>query len=324
MDPTEEELLFALELLRDSIVDLNQAVINNAKKTSSASNQKNASPASGGMDPLAGLLTKISALLIPFSVLGSILSAFGPAFQLVGSAFKILGATILPLVMPLFVTMATALLMVSDMLWDNIEPALEGFYTIIFNAVIPALQAMADAFQVATTFFNQLVGNAQGQGPQLDEEKQRAIAEKNAEIVVNQARKEGKSEQEVDRLFQVTRFGVRKEGDSALMPEANRLLQTGMSPELRAERDKAAFKQDRPARGTSAIGSMREVFAELRSGLGPKASFTDIGSLSKNAQLAALNQSPFEVKVLERMEKMIGAMERAAANTEKRPDPRYP
>jgi hypothetical protein len=37
--------------------------------------------------------------------------------------------------------------------------------------------------------------------------------------------------------------------------------------------------------------------------------------VSRNAQLAALNQSPFEQKMLERMTKAVEALERVEVNT---------
>ncbi|AMV28786.1 hypothetical protein VT84_30615 [Gemmata sp. SH-PL17] len=62
-----------------------------------------------------------------------------------------------------------------------------------------------------------------------------------------------------------------------------------------------------------------DVFRELRQSMGAKASFSQIAQAGKNVQLAALNTSPFEARILERMDKAIGAMERVERNTQPKP-----
>lgn len=64
--------------------------------------------------------------------------------------------------------------------------------------------------------------------------------------------------------------------------------------------------------------SLAVITQELRQSLGPKASFSGLAQASKNAQLAALNQSPLEQMMLDRLTKSLGVLERVEQNTRKR------
>ena len=346
-DDDRRALIVAIELLRASIVDLKGSFLENATRMDEPTEDENKAAYDerfkkgeklaeymsdvdytkpmgkgkgdddkGGGGSIKDIITKVTAALIPISIVGGILSGFAPALQIVSTALKLLGSTILPLVMPLFVTLATILLMVSDTLWRALEPSLESFYGIIFSAVIPALNSLADAFENFIIFIDGLRDRQTGhKGRNMAGAEK--VAQENADIVRKQALKEGKSEAEADALARQAKHG----GNASLQDEAERLLQAGLTPEKRAERE--SLKGGTAKRPEGGLAAMREVFAELRSGLGQKASFGGIVEANRNLQLAALNQSPFEMKVLDRLDKMIGTMERAAENTTKPPEPRY-
>jgi hypothetical protein len=69
--------------------------------------------------------------------------------------------------------------------------------------------------------------------------------------------------------------------------------------------------------------NMQDTLKELQMSMGPKASYQGIAQASKSAQLAALNQSPFEAKMLAKMQEVIGALTRTADNTTRQPSPRH-
>lgn len=338
LSDAQREELVALELLRQSIVQLNASVIANAQRETKAaapSAAKSKSKGGGGGSfgvtggGMAGVLASLTKALGPIAVLGGLMAGMQPAFQLLSAALNILGTTILPIVMPLFVVLAAGLLMLSDTIFKDLEPQLEAFYELIFSGAIPALESLIEAFSAAASAVKK-TGEEMGEwiGKKLYGEENRPgedmskfedASERAAEKARADALAAGRTADEAEAASKYAKHG-------GTAPD---WMSPGGTPAAAGPVGAAAAPAAAPAAGStaakpkSAMSAMKDVFAELRSQQGAKAKFTSIEDVSKNASLAGLNRSPFEAQIFERMDKMIGAMERAANNTERTTPPVY-
>lgn len=66
-----------------------------------------------------------------------------------------------------------------------------------------------------------------------------------------------------------------------------------------------------PAMGERFSANMRDVIKSMAMSMGPKASYTAIGEVGKQAQLAAINQDPIEAKLLRRMIQSLGEFQKS-------------
>lgn len=296
---------------------------------------KNVGGKIGGAMNLIG--AKFAMIMGPMAILSQVLSANTSGFQILGSAVKLLAATIGPILLPVIAVLAAGFVDVADRMWEDMAPALEGFYELVVGALLPAIAAIVDAFEAGADFFNRqieaLTPTERTHEESIDMVKQmrgagyddaaieaagfgdtlRAMeaAERNGGRPVDPRNPTGRGDYD-DPTASATAGTAGDYGDAAeTTPEYD--------AEVAAQRKK--FREDNireAERGgpRSRTGeAFSEVVREMRASFGPKAQFSGISQLSRSAQLAAINQSPFEAKMLDRMTKALEALERIDSNT---------
>lgn len=259
--------------------------------------------------------TQLAALLGPIAVVSQIMASNASGFQVVGSAFRVLASAVAPILLPFMLLFATMLITVSDIIWAQLRPALEEFYIWIFARGVPAIVSFVEAIQEAARWVTRQYQylrdleayqrnkklNASGTGgrgdPAFDEAlAARVAATKNIPLV---GAREGDKSAEADaKAYRVTAgdmLAAFLNGKSSRPPEEGGTKTTGG--------------------GIAALvgKNLRETIQEFKRSVGPQASFTSFSERSRQAQLAALNASPFETKMLDRMQDVLAAIDRAAA-----------
>jgi hypothetical protein len=244
-----------------------------------------AAVADGMRTTLKAATAPIFALLSPMSILAQIVTSSASGFQVLTFAVKLFAATIGPILLPVFAVLAAGLVYLSDTIWNDISPELEGFYDVIVGSFLPAVGAMVDALKWA---HDQITDVFEALDPFSDTPDE-------LKAMAGGAPGTGKGVLAAD-----TGSSGYDGGDYG----------SGGFTGSGAGSDHAG--SGGPG-GPSIGGSFGEVLRELRASMGPKASFSGIAQVSRNAQLAALNDSPFESKMLDRMAQGIGALERILA-----------
>ncbi len=268
-----------------------------------------------GGDAIGMLVGKFTAVLGPLAIFGQVLQSNAAGFQVLGKAVSVLAATLAPVLLPVVVVLGAAMLELSDRLWNEIAPGLEDFYKLIINSAVPAVQAFVDAvmwvvgrIEAARDFARDPVG-------------------KTAEAVTDAVT--DTFAPAIDALNDATDWlgGLVGIGD---------LSMRGPSPGPPGGPDvgSAGYSVGSSTGGGGDFGGgsggdgagrggMKEnmllMLREMRLGMGPQAQRSGLADVGKNLQMAALNQSPFEAKVLERMDKMLTAMERAVRSDDVKP-----
>lgn len=232
------------------------------------------------------------ALLSPMSILAQIVTSSASGFQVLASAVKLFVATIGPILLPFFAVLAAGLVQLSDTIWEDIAPELEGFYEIVVGSFLPAMLALVESLKWA---HDQITDVFEALDPFSDSYTP-------------------------DELKAMAGGGTPGTGKGQLAKD------TGSSGYDGGDYGSGGFTgsggtSDHAGAGGSGGaaggkgGAFGDVLRELRASIGPKASFASLAQVSRNAQLAALNQSPFEQKMLERMTKAVEALERVEVNT---------
>ncbi|MBA4191315.1 MAG: hypothetical protein C0467_25310 [Planctomycetaceae bacterium] len=211
--------------------------------------------------PLTALTAKFAAIAGPMAVFGQILESNASGFQALSGAVKVLAGTLAPVLLPGVAVVAAGFVHLGDKLWNEIAPELENFYAAVVDDMVPAVEAMVEAFMDAVRWLK----------------RNNSITSAGSAVDDVIAAAGGKS-------FTGAESGV------------------------------GATKGTGGGGGRGGVmgSAMGDVLKELRLSMGPRASIGDIGGVGKNFQLAALNQSPFETKMLERMDKAVSALERVA------------
>lgn len=278
------------------------------------------SAALGGIEKLlGGMFGKLMLVLGPIALLASVIQSNLSGVQLVMSAFKLLGATLAPILLPIMILLATGLTELSDRIWNDLQPVLGEFYKFIINLLLPAVSALVDAFMVATAIFDSEARKriAHEMGRDLSGERAAELeAERKRVMAIPSSQAEGAAIEAAERR-----------GETAPEPTPY----TGTPPTVgeKAAGKKAGGLGDQGGLlGGKATGTTRaalsDVLREFRMSVTPKASISGLTEVGKNIQLGALNQSPFEAKMLDRVLGVLNALDRIDANTRSRgPGGRY-
>ena len=303
----------------------------------------------GTLGGIAGsLVGKFAILLAPLAALSTILQSAGSGFSVFNTAIKVFAATLAPVLLPVFVLLATAVVAASDVIWRELYPKLGEFYRLILETGIPAIKQFVDGLLMAARVFNILY-----QADQRGRATARGVIQgKEADAVGGVLRMlpGGKTLGDLyDRGRQITAGVVGGKPGEAIaaaqqaVPEhpLKRLLDayagradepkpgtpaapidlSQLSPEKRASYlNPPAGRPD----GKSDLGgvALKDVLASLRQSMGPKAAFGSIAQANKTATLAGLNQDNLERRLWERMVKSLETLEREAMKASQSP-PRY-
>jgi len=345
----ERAQLVALELIRRAIVNTpanlaanlgrfvgqqaaRQTVTATAQPTTTAASHPEVSPSSARAareakeaSPLyqmgKALAAEFRTVLGPLGVFAQVLQSSASGLQLVASSAKILATSLAPVLLPVSVALATGFLALSDVVWQEVLPNLEDFFGFVLNVAIPAIEILAESFVDAAGIVADFAQWVERQIDSLDptadsgELTAKQAAERD-QLAGRFARDADTGAGDYDGPGSGGDFGGGGGQGEAFFSGVARGVEAGLS--RGRSRSDGPATVDGPTRGERATkNALGDVLKELRQSIGPSASISGLTQIGQAAQLAALNQSPFEARVLRMMDQMLTAMNRAARNTER-------
>lgn len=288
---------------------------------------KSAFTASGAM-----MAVKFAAVLGPLAIMGQLLQSNAAGFQVLGLAIKLLVTTLAPLLLPVVVALAAAMVEFSDKLWAEILPELEDWYTFVVGTLLPALRTFADVLlgvaSVVKDVFSVLVDVADGISTAVSSIFKGKVSDV-----------KGITDALTDWAVEFAGAGPGGDAPDAAAPgvfdaavgwsgarpapggifggiggAAAAAAPGGIFSGIGGAAAVAGGAPGGPG-GRGDGGALGDVLKSIRLSLGPRAQFASFSQVSKNAQLAALNSDPLEQRMLERMTKSLEVLERVEVNT---------
>ena len=285
-----KRLYVAMELLRGALTDNASAM----EKKAQADNASVGRGGSGtGAKAIAMLTAKFAALAGPLAVMGATLSATNSGFSVLGTAVKALGAVLAPILLPVVVLVATALLELSRTLWAELQPRLKDWYEAVVSAIPAVLEfvrAVARAAGVLWDFGKSAVQSV------------RDMFRDPAKALKDTFAAPGKAIAD-------------KAAKDSLAPGMVGIIQ-GLIPDIvnpPPGKSKGGVGADGESKDGPGPSSFDLVIQSLEKSLGGKASFGGISQAAKNAQLAALNTDPIEAQTLRVMLQSLNELKTIAA-----------
>ncbi len=247
----------------------------------------------------------------PLGVFAQILQSSASGLQLVAGSAKLLATSLAPILLPAAVVLSTALLAVGDAIWEEVLPNLEEFFEFVLSTAIPAIEVLVESFidaaGIVTDFVNWVERQIDSLDPTTSSYSEEEIAKQIARLRAMDSTPDGR--RVTDQEDTGSSGGDFGEGSDKQRQPQSPPGSVGSKVEERAAK-------------LTSLG-LSDTIKELRQSIGPQASFSSLTQVGQNAQLAALNQSPFEARLLLKMDQLIRAMEKFAANTTRRPGGAY-
>lgn len=330
----DRAIVAAIELLRDRVTQLPLAIAQNAAMAADESNrqqapaaQRPASQSAEGQRKAAGaadlLAARFAALLGPMAAFGTLLSAPTSGFSVFSKAMGLFAAAIAPVVLPALFLLASGLAAGSDAIFRKLVPSLEGFYRLVLQTGIPAVQAFADMVGRATSALTFLANSRLGRAVLSGDDRGGKLGALNrltgGESGVESDAGSGSF---ADRSIAFGKRAQRGAADllTTYLPFGGETASRGI-----IGLNKSIFGQDadpysgrgvrrtgEPGGADEARRGMQDTLRELLLSVGPKASVGSVAGVYTRAATAAIGQSQFERRMLEMMQTVTTAISRAA------------
>lgn len=293
---------------------------------------------------IAAFVKKLTAILAPAAVLASIIGSETGGMKIFMGSIKVLGNVIGTAFAPIMFMGAAAVLSLADMISDWLLPNLDKWYEWLVTTGFELFRWLEDeitkAVNGAVDKIN-LLAEAIGKGIEMLKQWKDSLDPKKstgAKVfdVVSGGLLSGRGTLDLLKRFGVGgglfNLGGANPGQdkTAEFGKAVDNLLTGTTPEGKGTGGKFSdkvwealgMKTDKngrpilnpPGGFTGRMqNNLKEVINEYRIQNAPQAQRMGIAEAAKNAQLAALQMSPFESRMLKLVEKVADSMEKAAA-----------
>ena len=235
--------------------------------------------------------------LARLAIFGRVLESNAAGFQILGQAVQLLAAVVAPVLLPIVLTLAAALLHLSDEIAGSMIDQMKSMARFMFGTVLPVLSLLADivsgvvnhlklfgiAVLAAIAYMNPLAAGLVGLSA----------------VILSIVKSDG------GVLARTVRDPVMKEGGGV---DVGKTIDK-LFGELTGKGGDEKGKGDDDKRS-----SLDDVLASFRLSLGPKAQFTGLAQVGQASQLAALNGDPIQQKMLAAMIRTADALEGVRAD----------
>jgi hypothetical protein len=289
-------------LLAGARVDIRSGFADFAQKNKQGDSEKKDKDKAGGSG-IGGYLTSFASIFVnafanvigPLAIIGSVLNSTSSGLQLMTSAANLLAATLGPLLLPLFFAFAVALVELSAELQPIVEDAFPKLVDFMLDEVLPALEYFVDWLKKAAQFL-------------ADHAPSETVAKDEVGAGVGGAIAGFALGGPVGAVIGgAIGIGIGYIG--------GKIEEEVVSAEEESARRREQRERSRPVRDAAIADTVKE----LQLSLGPKAGFTGIADVGKQIQLAALNESPYQARMLANVTRIIAVLERKAIFND-RPD----
>lgn len=260
------------------------------------------------------IFAKVAGALAPLALLGVALGSGTSGFGVFMTAIKLLGSVLGALLLPIFVVLSAAVYSVATYLMDALLPVLGDYYALVIGAATQAVDVLSAAFETAKTvilIFAEVVGSTI--------QTMFALGEAVVTAIVDFAKKYGLAIAHLSGMGGVAGLGTA--GANAFRGSAAGDLGASIATLFKEKMKEADMDRKLGARGgkgDQTLGGrfqegLTATIQELRRSMGPQAQTFGIAQASRQAQLAALNISPFESKMLKFSFDVLQKMDEAIA-----------
>lgn len=287
------------------------------RQPSAAFRQPSVAATVGGLDPtpklvglfgglLSTLVGKITVALAPLALLGAAIGSPTSGFGVFLSAVKLLGGTLGAVLLPGFLALSALVYAVSGYISESLLPVLKDWYQAVIDHAISAAQLFEAALVYAVRKvreFGEWLGKFNKEvGEDANDEPLGWISRNNPIRILT-----GMTPEEIRE-----RRAAAARGEKPPETEFGRILE-----DIRA-RGKAGDKAGgQPAPGGFVgrfLEGLRASMDEFRFQNAPPARFVAGSDLYREAQLAAVNVSPFEKKAQDFMGQVLQVLDEIAGN----------
>lgn len=273
---------------------------------------------------MSGFTSKLILILAPLTAFATILNASTSGFKIFLSAINVFAATLGPILLPFFILLSAALLTASGYIWDALLPALKDFYTLIIIGGINAMQNFINWLGKAIEGLSEFADELGDAADDISDDWAFAIATiidffTGDNLAANlPPRKNGAGLAEGIRWIP---FGGQMppaaDGDGAGRAKGGGGFGVDAGDAKDRGRKDGKNEQGTQKDGKSFIENFKDniklSIQEFKFQNQPKASFSGLVQASRNAQLAAVNVSPFEKVMETRMQQVITILDEVAA-----------
>lgn len=98
---------------------------------------------------------KFAAIAGPLAVLGQVLSSATSGLQTLGKAAQLVASAFGPIILPAALMLATSFTAVAELMSDVGGPAMDAFFDLVINTLVPAITSSIDAFILLANITNE-------------------------------------------------------------------------------------------------------------------------------------------------------------------------
>lgn len=263
-----------------------------------------------GAGTAQAIAARFTAVIGALYALSAVLNSTGTGATTFQKSLNLLGSTLAPILMPVFLLLASGIMTLSDIIWSKMLPALGGFYDWLLKFALPVAAKSTENASNAATGIANIAG---GKGKARDVEALTDPLGVNRNLA--------------DLAKKIP--GI----NSPLGKMINPLPQLlGSDRPIQIQRDKERDEENRKRadRGEKPLAGFGDMFNKnldmaiksLSLQIGPKASYTGLGEAAKSAQLAALNADPVELEAANRIIEALKQFQNSVSSYLGRNDPK--
>jgi hypothetical protein len=275
--------------------------------------------ATGGMMGL--LVGKLIAVLAPVAILAAAISANTSGFSVFLSSAKLLGTVLGAMLLPVFLGLGAATYLLADYIENNLLNNIEEWYNVIIDDIIPALTDFVDWLDKAGKAVKQFIEDVRKESKE-EREDLRKWLEQHAQ------KSEGG---EVKDVGDIPVLGTFLRGWQALLnkgvKQPDELIpgftkkqtkeEAFVGPQMPTDMELKGYNKtpskdfvgpQMPTSRDKAVEGMRATIQEFKLALAPQAQRSGLVEAQKQAQMAALQTSPFQSKILDIVSKVYDAI----------------
>lgn len=262
-------------------------------------------------EPVQKVLGTIVEKLTPMSLLAAAMGSASSGVGVFEKSIKVLGTVLGTVLLPVFAVAAAAVIAFSDYIGDDLLGIMEEMAAYI-PIVLTGLSMMADAFKDVAKFFRF------GLSVMMD-----AVRSTGANIPVFNphltpvrpgAHMDGDrpAPRADDQPRATGGGGVEAGAGVGWKPKSGGGVEAGAGAVMKPGGSGGGAGKPSDSFGALVKG-LTETLKEVRMSISPQAQIMDVASVNRSATLAALNQSPFEKKMMDTADKVIRKLDEAVA-----------
>lgn len=268
------------------------------------------------------LARQFVAVVGPLYAMSTLLNQTNSGFGVFQKSIQVFAATLAPIVLPVFMTLAAGLLTISDIIWNKLNPALGDFYEWAIRFGLQSAEKKANDVKDAVDLASALKDFATtGRAPRAaDLPRMADTFARNIDPTgtvapfISNVGGLGDLSNWTARRFG---FGDWQQGMAARSGSSSGSL---LGPAAAAAGLTPAAT---PARSMNDAlrANMQDAIESLKRSMGVKASYAGLEDVGKQAQLAALNADPIEMRAAQRIIESIQQFQAAFDRASGRPTP---